>query len=357
MAFPMLDRRAAWACSSRPPSRCATSSTRQRAVCSCGSTCSGSSVTPRCTSSRCRSSASSPRSSRSSAASRSSATSAWSYATLAIAAPVGRRVGSPHVRHRRGLPRRSSPVMTFLIAVPTGVKFFNWIGTMWGGSVDASTPPMLWSIGFLIDLPLRWSDRRHPGEPAARLPRHRLLLRGRALPLRGLRHGRVRDVRRVLLLVAEADRPDARRAPRQDATSGLLFVGFHDDVPRPALARCVEGMPRRYADYLPGVTGSRVHEPVSRRSARSCSVPRCCRSSGTSTISRNGAAGHRRRPVGLGTTRWSGRTTLPAAAAQLRTRSRGSARSRPRSTSTTRRSRRSSTYDDEPAVALRQEGS
>ncbi|MEU6136195.1 cytochrome c oxidase subunit I [Nocardioides sp. NPDC047086] len=38
--------------------------------------------------------------------------------------------------------------MTFLIAVPTGVKFFNWIGTMWGGSVSFDTP-MLWSIGFL----------------------------------------------------------------------------------------------------------------------------------------------------------------------------------------------------------------
>jgi cytochrome c oxidase subunit 1 len=38
--------------------------------------------------------------------------------------------------------------MTFLIAVPTGVKFFNWIGTMWGGSVSLDTP-MLWSVGFL----------------------------------------------------------------------------------------------------------------------------------------------------------------------------------------------------------------
>ena len=38
--------------------------------------------------------------------------------------------------------------MTFLIAVPTGVKFFNWIGTMWGGSMSFDTP-MLWSIGFL----------------------------------------------------------------------------------------------------------------------------------------------------------------------------------------------------------------
>ncbi len=38
--------------------------------------------------------------------------------------------------------------MTFLIAVPTGVKFFNWIGTMWGGSISLDTP-MLWAIGFL----------------------------------------------------------------------------------------------------------------------------------------------------------------------------------------------------------------
>ncbi len=39
--------------------------------------------------------------------------------------------------------------MTFLIAVPTGVKFFNWIGTMWKGSLSFETP-MLWAVGFLI---------------------------------------------------------------------------------------------------------------------------------------------------------------------------------------------------------------
>ena len=38
--------------------------------------------------------------------------------------------------------------MTFTIAVPTGVKFFNWIGTMWGGSLSFDTP-MLFAIGFL----------------------------------------------------------------------------------------------------------------------------------------------------------------------------------------------------------------
>jgi cytochrome c oxidase subunit I len=39
--------------------------------------------------------------------------------------------------------------MTFLIAVPTGVKFFNWAGTMWRGQLTFE-PPMLFSIGFLV---------------------------------------------------------------------------------------------------------------------------------------------------------------------------------------------------------------
>jgi cytochrome c oxidase subunit I len=39
-------------------------------------------------------------------------------------------------------------VMTFLIAVPTGIKFFNWIGTMWGGKLQFPTP-MLFAVGFM----------------------------------------------------------------------------------------------------------------------------------------------------------------------------------------------------------------
>jgi len=38
---------------------------------------------------------------------------------------------------------------TMLIAVPTGVKFFAWIGTMWRGSLSFDTP-MLWTMGFLF---------------------------------------------------------------------------------------------------------------------------------------------------------------------------------------------------------------
>ncbi|GII83741.1 putative cytochrome c oxidase subunit 1-alpha [Sphaerisporangium siamense] len=39
--------------------------------------------------------------------------------------------------------------MTFLIAVPTGVKFFNWIGTMWRGHISFQSP-MLFAVGFLV---------------------------------------------------------------------------------------------------------------------------------------------------------------------------------------------------------------
>ncbi|MFE3328382.1 cytochrome c oxidase subunit I [Streptomyces sp. NPDC059176] len=40
-------------------------------------------------------------------------------------------------------------LLSFLIAVPTGVKFFNWTGTMLNGSLSFETP-MLWCIGFLV---------------------------------------------------------------------------------------------------------------------------------------------------------------------------------------------------------------
>ncbi|WP_328323949.1 cytochrome c oxidase subunit I [Kribbella sp. NBC_00382] len=69
-------------------------------------------------------------------------------ATLSIGA-LSIAVWAHHMFVTGGVNLPFFSFMTFLIAVPTGVKFFNWIGTMWGGSISFDTP-MLWSVGFLV---------------------------------------------------------------------------------------------------------------------------------------------------------------------------------------------------------------
>ena len=70
------------------------------------------------------------------------------FATIAIAA-LSMTVWAHHMYVTGQVLLPFFAVMTMLIAVPTGVKFFNWIGTMWGGSLTFETP-MLWALGFLV---------------------------------------------------------------------------------------------------------------------------------------------------------------------------------------------------------------
>ncbi|MFD1719077.1 cytochrome c oxidase subunit I [Georgenia deserti] len=70
------------------------------------------------------------------------------FATIAIAA-LSVTVWAHHMFTTGGVMLEFFSLMTMLIAVPTGVKFFNWIGTMWRGKITFDTP-MLYSLGFLV---------------------------------------------------------------------------------------------------------------------------------------------------------------------------------------------------------------
>ena len=69
------------------------------------------------------------------------------FATLGIAA-LSVSVWAHHMYATGAVMLPFFSFMTFLIAVPTGVKFFNWIGTMWKGQLSFESP-MLFSVGFL----------------------------------------------------------------------------------------------------------------------------------------------------------------------------------------------------------------
>jgi cytochrome c oxidase subunit 1 len=71
------------------------------------------------------------------------------YATLAIGA-LSMTVWAHHMYVTGSVLLPFFALMTMLIAVPTGVKIFNWIGTMWRGSVTFETP-MMWSLGFIFN--------------------------------------------------------------------------------------------------------------------------------------------------------------------------------------------------------------
>jgi len=70
------------------------------------------------------------------------------FATLAIAA-LSAAVWAHHMFATGAVLLPFFSFMSFLIAIPTGIKFFNWIGTMWKGQLTFETP-MVWALGFLV---------------------------------------------------------------------------------------------------------------------------------------------------------------------------------------------------------------
>ncbi|PRI11302.1 cytochrome c oxidase subunit I [Leucobacter massiliensis] len=70
------------------------------------------------------------------------------YATISIGA-LSMTVWAHHMYVTGSVLLPFFALLTMLIAVPTGVKIFNWVGTMWRGSITFETP-IVFAIGFLL---------------------------------------------------------------------------------------------------------------------------------------------------------------------------------------------------------------
>src|SRR3954451_2143314 len=137
--------------------------------------------------------------------------------------------------------------LSYLIAVPTGIKFVNWIGTMWKGQLTFESP-MLWSIGFMVTFlfggltgvllaspPLDW----HVTDTYFVVAHFHYVVFGTVVfaANAGILFWFPKMCGRMM---------DGRLAKLQ---FWMTFIGFHGTF---LLQHWLgnEGMPRRYADYL-----------------------------------------------------------------------------------------------------------
>ena len=203
---------------------------------------------------------------------------AFVFATVGIGA-LGFSVWAHHMFTTGPVFLPFFALMTFLIAVPTGVKMFNWIATMWRGKLVFKTP-LLFAIGFLTMFLIGGLN----GAFSAAVPvdfalhdtywvvahLHYVLFGGSVF---GVFAGH-------LLLVPEDDRPDAQR----DAGQGPVRADVHrvqpDVLPDAPAGPDGHAAPDRRLRRDRRLERAQPRRP---RSAGSSSRPRCCRSCGTSS--------------------------------------------------------------------------
>ncbi|MCE3556085.1 cytochrome c oxidase subunit I [Pseudonocardia sp. RS11V-5] len=169
------------------------------------------------------------------------------FATLAIAM-LSMSVWAHHMFATGAVLLAFFSLTSFLIAIPTGIKFVNWIGTMWRGKLTFETP-MLFSLGFaatflfggmtgvlLASPPLNW----HVTDTYFVVAHFHYVLFGTIVfaTYAGIYFWFPKMTGRML------DEPLGK------LHFWLTFLGFHTTfLVQHWLGN--EGMPRRYADYLP----------------------------------------------------------------------------------------------------------
>ncbi|MDA3943166.1 MAG: cytochrome c oxidase subunit I [Bacteroidetes bacterium] len=174
---------------------------------------------------------------------------AIAFSSLAIAF-VGYFVWGHHMftSGMSGPARIIFSIMTFLVAIPTAIKVFNWVATLYKGSIDVQ-PPLLYALGFIFQFMIGGLSGLVLGALAADIHLHDtyfvvghfhyVMFGGTGFAFFGAIHYWYPKIwgRMYNKLVA-------------NIAFFILFIGFNT-LYFPMMIVGLMGMPRRYYDYLP----------------------------------------------------------------------------------------------------------